>query len=158
MARERVDSFTEAKELYGEHKRPRHAAYVAPDITVGAAPQHGATGTGMDGIAADFDALVQAERELGDLHDELFTQLRAAAQLSEPLGDGTSPVTGPMRKAFLDRADMEGGVQAALADYIRELGDVRSAILQTLGTYQGVDGEAADRLRRQMDRFGGEVG
>ncbi|OLF17383.1 hypothetical protein [Actinophytocola xanthii] len=157
MARERVDSFSEAKELYREH-RPRTVAYVAPDIRAGELPVHGVNGTNMDGIAADFDALVTAERELAQLHDDLFAQLREANSLSGPLGDGSSPVTGPMRKAFLDRADVDGGVQAALVDYIEELFDVRSAILQTLSTYQGVDGDAAARLNRQMEQLDREVG
>ena len=150
MARERVDSFSEAKELYGEHKPPRPGAFAAPDVQAGAAPQHGAAGQNMDGIATDFDQLRQAERELAGLHDELVAHLRSAADLSGPLGDGSSPVTGPMRTAFADRADMAGGVQAALLDYIDELVAVRVAILDTLATYQGVDDEAVIRLNRHV--------
>lgn len=156
MAGDRVDSFTEAKELYRGH-RPQSVAYFTPDIRAGAAPVHGAAGTNMDGIATDFDALVAAERELADLHDDLYDQLRAATALAGPLGDGSSPVTAHMRRAFLDRADIEGGVQAALVDYIEELFAVRSAILETLRTYQGVDGDAADRLNRQMAQMDREI-
>jgi hypothetical protein len=156
MARERVDSFSEAKELYREH-RPQSVAYFSPDIRAGAMPLHGAVGTGMDGIAVDLTALVQAERELAELHDDLFDQLRAANALDGPLGDGAGPVTIHMRRAFLNRADLEGGVRAALVDYIEELFTVRSAILQTLAAYQGVDSDLAARLNRQLAQLAQEV-
>lgn len=155
MARERVDSFSEAKELYREHKRERHRAHLT-DLTVGGAAQFGATGTDMDGVATDFTALAAAEHKLADLQDDLDRQLREAAELSRPLGDGSSPVTGPMRKAFMDRVDVDGGVQGALRDYMRELFAVRIAILKTLDTYRGVDGDTATRLQRQMARMEGE--
>lgn len=156
MARERVDSFREAKELYREH-RPQSVAYFSPDIRAGAAPVHGAAGTNMDGIDVDLDGLVLAERELAELHDDLFAQLQAATTLSGPLGDGSGPITTHMRKAFLDRADVEGGVQAALIDYMEELLTVRAAIVQTLSAYQGVDNELAGRLHRQMAQLEREV-
>lgn len=156
MARERVDSFTEAKGLYRE-QRPQSVAYFAPDVRAGAAPVHGATGTNMDGIATDFDALVQAEKELAELYDDLFDQLRAAKGLTGPFGDGASPVTATMRRAFLDRADIEGGVQAALVDYIEELFDVRMAILQTLRTYEGIESDATALLNRQMRQMDRET-
>ncbi|HWM06897.1 MAG TPA: hypothetical protein VNP92_31550, partial [Actinophytocola sp.] len=111
MAGKRVDSFTEAKELYGDHKGPRHGGYIVPDIRDNGLPMHGAAGTNMDGIATDFEELRQAELKLADLHDDLVGHLQAATELSGPLNDGTSPVTGPMRRLFKDRADMEGGVQ-----------------------------------------------
>lgn len=157
MARERVDSFQEAKELYREHRPRSVESYFSPDIRAGAMSSHGAVGTGMDGIAVDLDDLVRAERELAELHDDLFAQLRAATALDGPLGDGAGPVALHMRRAFLDRADLEGGVQAALVDYIEELFTVRSAILQTLAAYQGVDGELAARLNRQMAQLDQEV-
>ena len=156
MARERVDSFTEAKGLYRD-QRPHSVAYFAPDIRAGAVPVHGAAGTNMDGIATDFDALATAERELAGLHDELVDQLRSANTLSDALSDGASPVSAPMRRAFLNRADVEGGVQAALVDYMEELFAIRMAILQTLQTYQGIDGDAVDRLNRQMAQMDREV-
>jgi hypothetical protein len=149
MARERVDSFSEAKERFGEH-RPQSVAYFVPDIRAGAAPTHGAAGTGMDGIAVDLDALVRAERELTELHDDLFAQLQAAESLSGPLGDGGGPVANHLRRAFLDRAALEGGVRSALLDYMKELLDVRLAIRQTLGAYQGYDNDLATRLNQQM--------
>ncbi|MPZ81070.1 MAG: hypothetical protein GEV28_12030 [Actinophytocola sp.] len=155
MARERVDSFTEAKELYREHRRERHRAHLT-DLTVGATPQFGATGTNVDGVATDFAALAAAEHKLADLHDDLERQLREAAELSEPLGDGSSPVTGPMRKAFMHRVDIDGGVQGALWDYMQELIAVRIAILKTLDTYRGVDGDTVARLQQQMARMEGE--
>lgn len=157
MARERVDSFHEAKELYREHRPQQSVAYFSRDVRAGAVPVHGAAGTNMDGIDVDLDALVLAERELAELHDDLFEQLRAATALSGPLGDGSGPVATHMRKAFLDRADVEEGVQAALVDYIEELLTVRSAIVQTLAAYQGVDNELAGRLHRQMAQLEREV-
>ncbi|GAB3433731.1 hypothetical protein [Actinophytocola sediminis] len=156
MVRERVDSFTEAKERYHEH-RPQAVAYVSPDIRAGAAPTHSAAGTGMDGIAVDVDALVRAERELADLHDDLFAQLREAGTLTGPLGDGAGPVATHLRQAFLDRADLDGGVQAVLVDYLEELVTVRSAILATLGAYQGVDNDLAARLNRHLAQLAGEA-
>ena len=55
-----------------------------------------------------------------------------------------------MRKAFKSRADMSGGVQTALLDYIEELIAVRVAIVQTLVSYEGVENDAMGRLRRQV--------
>lgn len=148
MAGERIDSLSEAQRLRSEH-RVVDVAHVVPDIDARQAAQHSVTGTGMDGIEADFAELRSAEKRLADLSDELLDQLREAQELTGPLGDGGGPVTGPMRRAFGERADMEGGVQAALADYLEELLAVRGAILATLDTYGAVDDEAANRLNRQ---------
>lgn len=149
MAGDRVDSISEARKLYREHRRHRHEGHVT-DYEAGPAPRYGVGGTGMDGVDVDLEQLRQAEHDLADLHDGLVDHLRAAQDLSGPLNDGTSPVTTPMRKAFRDRADPEGGVQAALVDYLDQLVAVRSAILDTLATYAGVDGDEADRLNRQL--------
>lgn len=148
MAGDRIDNLTEAKRLQREH-REEDVAYFLPDVANFGNVQHGVTGVGMDGIEADFATLREAERDLAALHDDLVTHLRDAAELTGPLGDGTSPVAVPMRKAFLDRADLEGGVQTALLDYLEELISVRTAILQTLATYEGVETDTADRLRTQ---------
>lgn len=147
MARERVDSFTEAKELSAEHKRvrPRKSG---PDIHAGSAVFHGASGQNMDGIAADFQRLTDLYGQLQTLRDRLVTQRAAAAELAGPLADGTSPVTGPMRKAFHQRADVDEGVQGALDQYIAELDAVRTAIVNTLQTYQGVEGDAVLRFNQ----------
>ncbi|MCA1655561.1 MAG: hypothetical protein LC635_03755 [Pseudonocardiaceae bacterium] len=152
MAGERIDNLSEAKRLQREH-RERDVAYLMPDITAGPAAQHGVSGVDMDGIEADFAALRQAERDLAGLHDGLVQHLRDAAELTGPLGDGSTPVTGPMRRAFRSRADIEGGVQTALLDYLEELVAVRVAILNTLATYEGVDTDTANRLRRQMSQL-----
>lgn len=146
MAGDRIDNLTEAKRLKDEYKG-HDSAFVIESLTPYGNATHGVSGVGMDGIDADFDTLRQAERDLAGLHDDLLAHLRDAAELTGPLGDGTSPVTGPMRKAFLDRADLEGGVQTALLDYLEELIGVRTAILQTLATYQGVEDDMVDRLR-----------
>jgi hypothetical protein len=147
MARERVDSFTEARELSGEHKRVRPHK-IGPHIHAGPAAVHGATGQNMDGIAADFQRLTDLDSQLLTLRDRLVEQRKAAAELSAPLADGTSPVTAPMRKAFHQRADVDEGVQGALDQYIRELDAVRTAIVNTLQTYQGVETDAVARFDR----------
>ncbi len=156
MAGERIDSLTEAKRLAREH-RVHDVAHFMPDIKVGDRPEHGVTGTGMDGIEVDFEELRQAERDLAALHDGLVTHLRDAVELAGPLGDGSSPVTGPMRKAFKDRADLEGGVQATLLDYIGELISVRAAILETLNAYDATDDDALTLLNQQAADLEGEV-
>ncbi|MGB3441289.1 MAG: hypothetical protein WBA97_21265 [Actinophytocola sp.] len=148
MTGDRIDNLTEAKRLRREHGEQEYG-YVLQDVASLGNVQHGVTGLGMDGIEADFTTLRQAERDLAGLHDDLVAHLRDAGELTGPLGDGTSPVTGPMRKAFFDRADLEGGVQTALLDYLMELISVRTAILQTLATYEGVETDTADRLRTQ---------
>ncbi|HEV7648301.1 MAG TPA: hypothetical protein VGP26_09075 [Actinophytocola sp.] len=145
MARERVDSFSEAKELSHDHKtvRPHRPG---PDIHAGQAQTHGATGQNMDGISADFQRLTELYGQLQALRDRLVAHRTAAAELTGPLTDGTSPVTAPMRKAFFQRADVDEGVQGALDQYIGELDAVRAAIVNTLQTYQGVEGDAVARF------------
>ena len=152
MAGERIDNLTDAKRLSGEY-REELVAYWVPEVNQLPATQHGVTGVGMDGIEADFATLREAERELTGLHDELYRLFKDAADLTGPLDDGTSPVTGPMRKAFRDRADLEGGVQTALFDYMEELMKVRLAIVQTLATYEGVENETVGELRRQLGQL-----
>jgi hypothetical protein len=147
MARERVDDFAEAKELSKEHHKVHHGK-VGPDIHAGKLQVHGASGTSMDGISADVDELIALSNTLQTLRDQLTGHLTTAAQLTEPLEDGSSPVTGPMRKAFLQRADVDEGVQGTLAQYIEELDAVRRAIGDTLTTYTGVDADAGSRFDR----------
>lgn len=148
MARERIDSLSEAKRLAREH-RVEQVGHAMPDVRVGDRPVHGVTGTGMDGIDVDLDELRRAEQELAKLHEGLLEHLNEAIDLAGPLGDGTSPVTGPMRRAFRERADLEGGVQAALFDYIGELMSVRAAILATLDAYDAADEDAFALLDQQ---------
>ncbi|MGH3762388.1 hypothetical protein [Actinophytocola sp.] len=145
MARERVDGFMEAKRLSEEHERVRPRR-TGPDIHAGQQQLHGASGQNMDGIAANFDQLNFLNGQLQALRDELTGHLSTAGRLAEPLSDGTSPVTGPMRKAFLQRADAEEGVAGVLTQYLRELDAVKLAITSTLNTYRGVDGDAAARF------------
>jgi hypothetical protein len=156
MAGERIDSLTEAKRLQREHQ-VTDVAYFLPDVKAGPAVQHGVTGTGMDGIDVDLEALREAERGLADLHEELMRHLTDATELSGPLGDGGGPVTIPMGKAFRRRADPESGVQAALTEYLGELIAVRLAIMNTLNGYDGVNSELATRFQRQMSQLEGIV-
>jgi hypothetical protein len=147
MARERIDDLTEAKQLRREY-REQDVAYMVPDIDVVRAGPNGVTGTGMDGIEVDFAALRTAERDLAALRDELAGHLDEANELTGPLGDGTSPVTGPMRKAFHVRADDNGGVRGALRQYMGEIDAVRFAILKTLASYEGVESHTAGQLHQ----------
>ena len=145
MARHRVDSYTEAQELsHDQHTVKPHRP--GPDIHAGHAQTHGATGENMDGISADFQRLSELYGQLQALRDRLVQHRAAAAELTGPLQDGTSPVTAPMRKAFHQRADVDQGVAGALDQYIGELDAVRAAIVNTLQTYQGVEGDAVARF------------
>jgi len=145
MGRHRVDSYTEAKQLSHDQKtvKPHKSG---PNIHAGQAQQHGATGQNMDGISADFQRLTELDGQLLALRDRLVQHRGAAADLTGPLSDGTSPVTAPMRKAFHQRADVDEGVTGALDQYIGELDAVRTAIANTLQTYQGVEGDAVTRF------------
>ena len=145
MGRHRVDSYTEAKELsHDQHRVQPHKP--GPHIHAGHAQQHGATGQNMDGISADFQRLDDLRGQLEGLLERLRAHRATAVHLTNPLEDGTSPVTGPMRKAFHQRADVDGGVQGALDQYIGELDAVRTAIVNTLQTYQGVESDSVSRF------------
>ncbi|MGQ0839411.1 hypothetical protein [Actinokineospora sp.] len=142
----RVRTMQQAEALRSEHQETT-GAFMMPDITVGPRGNHSVSGTGMDGVEADYAELTRADKALAELHDQLVGQLRTATELSEPLRDGGGPVAAQMRRAFLDRADADGGVQAVLADYIEELTAVRMSIRETLQAYQQVDEQAAAALR-----------
>lgn len=153
MGRERVDSFTEAKHLSEDHKKVRPDK-TGPDIHAGGLHAHGASGVGMDGISVDYAELTRLNGQLQGLRDKLVEQQSRAAELTGPLADGSSPVTGPMRKAFFQRADVQEGVQGTLQDYIKELEAVMAAISNTLNTYQGVDGFAGSRFEQLANQEG----
>jgi hypothetical protein len=145
MGRHRVDSYTEAKELsHDQHRVRPHKP--GPHIHAGHAQQHGAAGQNMDGIAADMQRLDELRANLDGLIARLQKHREAAVHLTAPLEDGTSPVTGPMRKAFHQRADVDGGVQGALDQYIAELDAVRTAIVNTQHTYEGVESDTVTRF------------
>lgn len=154
MGRERIDNLTEAKHLRHEY-REQDVIYAVPEISGVSGGRHRVDAVGMDGIQADFESLRQAERDLAEAHDDLVKLMVKASDLTGPLTDGNSPVTGPMRTAFHSRADAEGGVQAALTQYIHELVEVRVGILETLATYEGVENEAVGRLQRQINQLEG---
>jgi hypothetical protein len=146
MGRERIDNLTEAKHLLRHEHREQDVAYVVPEITGVSGGRHRVDAVGMDGIQADFAALRDAERRLAELHDDLAGHLTEAEELTGPLSDGTSPVTGPMRAAFHSRADNEGGVQAALLQYMNELMAVRNGISETVSTYEDAETHAVSEL------------
>jgi hypothetical protein len=148
VTRERIDNRREAERLADKYD-PVKVRNVAANDGVGPRPIHGLAGTGMDGVEVDLDLLARAEKQLGDLHDDLTAQLTEAGRLLEPMSDGTGPVTRPMRRRFNRLADADG-LLGALWDYRQELINVRMAILATLSSYRRVDSDAADRLRRQV--------
>lgn len=162
MAGKRIDDLSDAKKLARDYddKDTFHgsAGAVVGSFHTGPAPAYGVTGQGMpDGVEADLDELRAAEAELARLQDGLLEHLRMANELTEPLKDGSSPVTKPMRKAFFDRANIDSGVQAALVDYMEELMVVRANILDAVAGYQGVDDDAVAQLNRQATELDREA-
>ncbi|GLZ38331.1 hypothetical protein [Actinokineospora sp. NBRC 105648] len=144
----RVRNMQQAEAMRHDRGRVEQVAVVLPEVTAAAPGDHRVTGTGMDGVEADYAALAAADRELAALYDDLVGQLRRAQELADPLQGGLGPVAAPMARAFLDRADTEGGVRAALVDYIEELYEVRMTIRDTLNAYRAVDQQAESDLRR----------
>jgi hypothetical protein len=61
-----------------------------------------------------------------------------------------------MRKAFLQRADAEEGVQGILQQYLDEIDGTIDALNSTLATYRGVDGYAGARFQRLANQEGVE--
>jgi hypothetical protein len=149
MTRERIEDFDDVERLNRnpdyERVRPKK---VNADEHVGPRPVHAIAGTGMNGVEVDLAQLALAERELAGLHDQLVAHMNKATALTEPVRDGNSPIVAHMRRAFLERADLAGGVQGTLQDYLKELFAVRGAILATLSSYQALDADAAALLDR----------
>jgi hypothetical protein len=156
MTRERVDSRAEAEDLKDKYHEVRPHKVKTNDH-IGAAPVHGVTGTGMDGMEAQLDALLTTEGRLAGLQNDLMAQLHDAEKLTDELKDGSGPIAVKMRRTFLQLADNDGGVQAALRGYINELFGVRLAIVGTLHSYRRVDEEAVNVLNRQVEEFNAEV-
>jgi hypothetical protein len=153
---ERIDNVADAERLAKKYK-PVPVKNVNPDDHVGPRQVYQVTATGMNGVQVDLGKLDATEKRLAALHEQLVRHLETATGLTGPLKDGSSPVTGPMRHAFLQRADAEGGVQKVLRDYLSELARVRVAILQTLATYEAMDSDAADLLNAQIDDLNLEI-
>jgi hypothetical protein len=156
VAGERIDNLSEAHRLVGKYK-PMHDSKVRPNDNVGARPVHDVSATGMNGVEVDLGRLKEAESKLAEQHGALVAQMREAARLTGPLHDGTSPVAAPMRRAFLHRADVDGGVQGILRDYLAEVFAVRLAIADTLQSYQALDDDTAAVLRQQAADLDTEV-
>ena len=149
MARHRIEDIDDVRQLDKDPNFQRvHAKNVNTDAHVGPRPVHSVAGTGMNGVQVDIQGLLDTERELGDLHDDLVEQRNQATVLTGPLPDGQSPVAEHMRRAFFERADLDGGLQRILDEYLYEIFAVRQAILQTLNSYQAMDNYAAERLRQ----------
>jgi hypothetical protein len=151
MTRERIEDFGDVKDLKRDpdfdRVRPKK---VNANEHVGPRPIHAITGTGMNGVEVDLNHLSRVDRQLADLHDDLVAYKHEATVLTGPLRDGNSPIVGHMRRAFFERADLDGGLQGILDEYFNELIRVRVAIQATLQSYQALDGDAAARLQRQM--------
>ncbi|HET9138697.1 hypothetical protein [Actinophytocola sp.] len=130
---------------------------VNPDDSVGARPVHDVAGTGMDGFEVDLAELLRTEHDLAGLHDTLVGFMNDATALAGPLKDGSSPVAKHMQRAFFERADLDGGLQQALREYMRELLAIREALLATVRSYQSLDAGVVDRINRQMTELDGEA-
>ncbi|OLR90818.1 hypothetical protein [Actinokineospora bangkokensis] len=112
---------------------------------------HSVQGENMDGVQLSPAELQATEAELGALQSQLEAQLALARSLTEPLHDGTGPVAAPMRREFLHRADAEGGVEAALHEYIAEVAQVRTWIGEALAAYTATDAERAQAFTQIAD-------
>lgn len=154
MAR-RVHTDAGLHRLDKENPRVR-AKNVNPDDSVGDRPVHAVDGTGMDGFEVNLGQLIRTERDLAGTHDILQAYMTESTKLAGPLRDGHSPVAKHMQRAFFERADLDGGLQQALREYMRELFSIRKALLATLNSYQALDADAVDRLNRQMAELDGE--
>jgi hypothetical protein len=146
MARDRIRYEQDAREARDDHPKVR------PDrnnvrVPVGPTADHGMTGTGMNGFELDPEAMRATLKELGDLRAKLEGFRREAQRLAEPLPDGGGLVAMQMRQAFLDRADLDNGVQAVLEDYILELDSVEDTIRSTLEAYESLDARTATDLQ-----------
>ncbi|WP_424183368.1 hypothetical protein ACOBQX_15285 [Actinokineospora sp. G85] len=145
---QRVRTMRGAENLAEDHRvrRPK-GALAHDDVRPGVRGDHQVRGEDMDGVEFDPERLRAVEAELGRLREDLVGQLRHAVALSDHLDDGAGPVAGPMRQSFLNRADDQGGVVAALLDYIDEIDEVRASMRQTLDTYTATDEQAAQAFR-----------
>ncbi|PPK64489.1 hypothetical protein V5P93_007061 [Actinokineospora auranticolor] len=143
----RVRTMQQVEQL-AKSRQVQDRAYVDSDVRADPQGDFRLTGTGMDGMEVDYAALSQAYSQLGDLHAELAKQRDLAAELEQPMGDGSGPVAARMAQAFGVRADAEGGVRAVLEKYLTELADVRESIRATLADYETVDNAAKDALNR----------
>ena len=99
----------------------------------------------MTEFELDPAAMSAAFKELDQHMRDLASYQAVAADLYRALPDGHSPIAPQMRKAYKDRADFDGGVQAVLQDYLDELADIRDSIAMSSATYSELDqGAAAD--------------
>jgi hypothetical protein len=93
----------------------------------------------MAGFQLDPAEMRSAFARLQQCRDQVQGYLAMAAGGIGEIGDGNSLVAIQMRKAYLDRADRDGGLQAVLEDYLGELDDVLDTMSTTLETYQATD-------------------
>lgn len=147
MAGERIEDVRDARGLREDFKKPkRHTNDVT--VQVGPKAEHGMTGVGMDGFEFDPAEMHRALDDLARHRDALVAYQKKAAELAHELPDGGGPVARQMRRAYLDRADPDNGVQAVLRDYIEELDQIQGAIMMTLQAYRNLDANAAAAITR----------
>ena len=146
MAQERIENEHDARAAKDDFHKPKHHK---SNVTVHVGPKgdHTMTGVGMDGFELDPDAMRQASDELARHRARLEDYKTTAMRLADHLPDGGSPVAHEMRRAYLDRADTDNGVQAVLEDYIAELTEIQTAIQSTLQAYDNLDSNAAAAMR-----------
>lgn len=111
----------------------------------------------MSSFELDPVEMRNARKQLADQLIMLQTYRNLAGELARPMRDGDNLVAEQMRKAYLDRADTDNGVQAVLNDYIAELTDILTTIDNTLSLYESLDEGAAELVRRQAPEMPGEL-
>lgn len=114
----------------------------------------------MSTFEVDLGAMRKAFGELEDARAKLLGYQRQAADLanrSHHLPDGTSPIAPQMRKAYVDRSDLDGGLQDVLTDYLEELTDIQTMVQATLEAYQEADARSAADARRMAQQTPGEA-
>ena len=100
----------------------------------------------MSEFELDPAAMQAAFNDLDQHMRDLAAYQAVAANLYRTLPDGHSPIAPQMRKAYKDRADFHGGVQAVLQDYLDELADIRDNISMSTASYAELDAGAADAV------------
>ncbi|PWW64065.1 hypothetical protein [Actinokineospora spheciospongiae] len=149
----RVRTMAEAEALAKRHGARPEAHLVPGRVRAAERGDHRVEGEDMDGLEISPDELRRAEGKLAQLQEDLVARLRDAIALSDPLHDGSGPVAGPMRQTFLNRADEQSGVVAALVDYIEEIDEVRRTMNETLASYTQTDESQAEAFRQVEQRI-----
>jgi hypothetical protein len=114
----------------------------------------------MSTFEVDLGAMRKAFGELEEARAKLLGYQRRAADLasrSHHLPDGTSPIAPQMRKAYVDRSDLDGGLQEVLTEYLGELTDIQNMIQATIDAYQAADARSAADAQQLANQTPGEA-